>query len=88
VVGAFDLRRASRDEVRASEVTEMKAMTDEHETRSDYHMAMRDLFRRGVERGRLSLREIRAALPPAHTSTTELEVVLYSLEALGVAVTE
>lgn len=66
----------------------MKTTIDSQEVRSNYHLAMRDLFRRGVERGALSLREIRAALPPAHTSPAELEVVLYSLEALGVAVTE
>ncbi len=52
----------------------------------DYHAAKRDLLRLGVETGRLTMAEIKSALPAPHLSAAELELVLYSLEALGVEV--
>ncbi len=55
---------------------------------TDYHEAKRDLLRRAVERGTLTMSEIRAALPAPHLSPAELELLLYTCEALGVEVVE
>lgn len=54
----------------------------------DYHRAKRDLLRRGVARGRLTISEIRAALPAPHFSAAEMELFLFSLGALGVEVVD
>jgi hypothetical protein len=48
------------------------------------HRARKDLFRRGLRQGYLTLTEIDAALPPATTSQGERWLLLYSLRAAGV----
>jgi len=53
---------------------------------SDFHGNKRELIKRGLERGKLSWKEIEAALPPEHTSATEREVLLFTLKSLRVKV--
>ncbi len=55
-------------------------------TVTDYHEAKRELLRNAVKRGTIRLSEIRTALPEVHLSAAELELLLYSLEALDVEV--
>jgi hypothetical protein len=50
----------------------------------NYHDAKRELLRLGLAEKRLSLRQIREALPPPHVSRAEFELFLFSLEALGI----
>ncbi|MCA9563913.1 MAG: RNA polymerase sigma factor region1.1 domain-containing protein [Myxococcales bacterium] len=54
----------------------------------DYLRAKRDLLREGVQRGELSISDIRIALPPPHVGPSELEVFLFALDALGVRVVD
>jgi hypothetical protein len=49
------------------------------------HRARKDLFRRGLRQGYLTLTEIDSALPPGMTSQGERWLLLYSLRAAGVA---
>ncbi len=52
--------------------------------KSDFHGNKRELIKRGLERGKLSWKEIEAALPPEHTSATEREVLVFTLKSLRV----
>lgn len=52
----------------------------------DYHLAKRDLLRRAVATGSLKMSEIRKKLPPLHVSLAELELLIFSAEALGVVI--
>jgi hypothetical protein len=52
----------------------------------NYHVAKRDLLRYAVRRGRIRMTEILAALPAPHISPSEMELFLFSLNALAVDV--
>jgi hypothetical protein len=52
----------------------------------DFQRAKRDLLREAVRDGRILLSRIKKALPPSFLSVAELELFLFSLEALGVEV--
>lgn len=52
----------------------------------DFHQAKRELLKRGVRSGRLTVAEIRRALPTPHFSAAEMELFLFSLGMLGVDV--
>jgi len=54
----------------------------------NYHRAKRDLLRRAVQTRRIRMSEIKATLPPPHISVAELELFLFSLNALGVEIIE
>ena len=53
---------------------------------TDYHEAKRELLRTAVVQGIIRLSDVRKALPEVHLSAAELELLLYSLEALNVEV--
>jgi hypothetical protein len=55
---------------------------------SDFHGNKRELIKRGMLAGRLTWDEIHAALPPEHLSDTELEVLLFTLKSLRIAVVD
>jgi len=57
---------------------------DELETPS--HAARRELFKRGVQRGHLTVQEIEDALPEGTLSPTERWLLYYSLRAANVQV--
>ena len=68
-------------------MAEMAASNIDHTAlHGDYHLAKRDLLRRAVASGSLRLSEIRKQLPPPHISLAELELLIFSAEALGVEV--
>jgi hypothetical protein len=50
------------------------------------HRARKDLFRRGLRQGHLTLGEIDAALPSGTISQGERWLLLYSLRAAGVEI--
>ncbi len=50
------------------------------------HVARKELFQRGIQRGSLSVREIEEALPPGSLSDAERWLLYYSLLASGVAI--
>jgi hypothetical protein len=52
----------------------------------DFQRAKRDLLREAVRDGRILLSRIKKVLPPSYVSVAELELFLFSLEALGVEV--
>ena len=54
--------------------------------RGDFHSAKRELIKRGVRSGRLTMAEIRRALPKPHFSAAEMELLLFSLGVLGIDV--
>ena len=53
---------------------------------SDFHGNKRELLKRGLEAGKLTWAEIRAALPQQHMSDTELEVFLFTCRNMGIEV--
>lgn len=53
---------------------------------SESHQARKALFRRGIRRGHVSLREIDRAVPSGCLSPAERWLLLYSLRAAGVEI--
>lgn len=55
---------------------------------TDFHGNKRELLKRGLAAGHLSLTEIRAALPQEHMSDAELDIFLFTCKNLGIEVTK
>lgn len=61
-------------------------LADELKRTGDFQRAKRDLIARAVRRGYVTMDEIRRSLPPKYTNKAEMDLLLFSLEALGVDV--
>ncbi len=64
-----------------------ESQSNELPDQGDYVRAKRDLIRKGLRAGHLTIKDIKVALPPQHVSGAELELLIFSLTALGVKVT-
>lgn len=59
----------------------------ENPPETDFHGRKRELLRRGVEKGKLSWKEIEAELNQEYLGDTELEVFLFTCQQMGIKVT-
>ena len=53
---------------------------------SQTHRARKELFRRGIQQGSLTVQEIERALPASALTDAERWLLYYSLQASGVAI--
>ena len=68
-------------------MTEESEEFDTQPPATDFHGNKRELLKRGMAKGKLSWKEIRAALPQKHMSETELEVFVFTCKNLGIEIT-
>ena len=52
--------------------------------RTAYHANKRELLKRGREKGELTWKEIREALPSEHFTDVEMEVFLFTCKNMGI----
>lgn len=69
------------------EEPEQEAEFDAAPPLTDYHGNKRELLKRGLAAGKLSMKEIRASLPEEHMSDAELDIFLFTCKNLGIEVT-
>ena len=54
---------------------------------TDFHGRKRELLKKGLEQGGLTYTEIFEALPKQHLTDTEMEVLLFTCQNMGIEVT-